>query len=74
MNFDVILDISLDPRRLHVNIPIFHQEMLYHWYNIRRNPTTLCDILDETLWLNKHIILGGLSVLYQELYEKKMTK
>ena len=48
--------------------------MLCHWYSITKNPTTLSDILNETLWLKKHIIFGGLSVLYQELYQKNITK
>ena len=70
MTFIDVLMVSMDQSRLHDNIPVFYQEILDHWYSTRRNPSNIHDVLDKSIWYNRHILVDKSSVFCEELYDK----
>ena len=45
-------------------------EILYHWYDVRKDPEDIQEILNEVIWFNKHIKVAGKSIFYINLYDK----
>ena len=75
MDFNELIQCSLDPDDLSQEIPLFYRQALYSWFEIQNltkypKPKSLNDIL----WFNKNIKIDKISVFYEKWYSNGIVK
>ena len=63
MTIENLLSLSMEPKEIFRTIPTFYMEILYHGYDVRKDPEEIQEILNEVIWFNKHIKIAGKYVL-----------
>ena len=73
MKFDDVLSSSIAPKNIESYIPHFYKEILHHWYENRKDPSSKMDIQNETVWFNKNVLVDNTAIFYKTLYDKGMN-
>ncbi len=68
MHIQDILNLSVDSNILAYTIPLFYRQVLFAWYLIGDDVSSIADVLNEILWLNKKIKIGNESIAYDDWY------
>lgn len=70
-----LLQCNYDTASLPKNIPKFYRECLNEWENYRRKQvSSLSDVLEQIIWNNKFIKIGGQSLYRNTLVRKGIVK
>ena len=70
-----LLQCNYDTASLPKNIPKFYKENLHEWENYRQKQvSSLSDVLEQIIWNNKFIKIGGQSLLWNTLVRKGIVK
>ena len=69
MHFSEILKLSVGPNLWSGEMPYFYRQVLHAWYQLKKSPTEIHEILYEIVWHNKDIKINGKSVIYQDWYD-----
>ena len=74
-NFENFFKYKNDVKYLSQNIPLFYKQVIQSWYEIFCvQPHSKAEILDETLWNNKYILVHDHPIFYDSWERQGITK
>jgi len=64
-DFQIFFTKKLDLKYIDQDIPIFYKQLLGYWFAFHgTDPSSINEILNESLWENRRILVGGKPLLY----------
>lgn len=61
------------PTDLSEDIPNFYRQVLYAWYELKKQLFNAIEIQREVLWYNKDIQIENVSVLFKKHYTRTVS-